>query len=225
MIWAIVCAVIFAVALLGAFLMSSGGAFNQRVLLSLYERMGPQIYGNQADTDWTLLMEYLQLHGNEHILDVGTAVGDFPLILAQQSTFHGQIIGIDWSEQMLSIARRKSAELTLDNTIKFENVDVRDGLPYPNDTFDRVVCIGVLETVREQALVMYDLGRVLKPHGILILSQFRGWSNWSADRIQNWYERQLDTFGMELETVLPFRPSHDLMVIRLRGVDEPAATS
>jgi ubiquinone/menaquinone biosynthesis C-methylase UbiE len=221
MMWGIVCAVIFVVAVVGAFLMSGGGDFNQRVLFSFYDRVGPQVYGKPEVTDWGQLIERLDLSGDEHILDVGTAVGEFPLKVAQQPTFRGYITGIDWSDQMLVVARQKMAQLVLESHLQFEKVDVRDGLPYPNNTFDIVVCIGVLETVRDQAVVLYDLARVLKPNGKLVLSQFRGWSTHSADRIQNWYERQLNTFGMELETVMSFRPSHDLMIIRQRAVDEP----
>lgn len=224
--WVLACLILAVAAVAAGLVLSSGGAFNQRILYRFYERVGPQVYANQDDINWEILIERLGLQGDEDVLDVGTAVGDFPLCLAKKPEFRGKIEAIDWSSQMIESARHRSIELGLEDQVHFERVDVRDGLPYPNDLFDVVICIGVLETMGgEQALVMYELGRVLKPSGKLVLSRFRGWSNWSADRIEAWFGRQLETFGMEVESVLSFRPSHDLMIIRWREIDGPAHQS
>lgn len=219
MLWGILCLALSIAAIGAAIVMSSGGGLNQHILYRIYERTGPQVYTNQEDTDWNVLIDRLPLGGHEHILDVGTAVGDLPIFLANKTDFHGNIVGIDWSANMIEAAKKRGAELEVEHQVHFEQLDVRDGLPYPKESFDVVICIGVLETIGDQAVVLFDLRRILKPDGILVLSRFRGWSNRSADRIQAWYERQFETFGMELESVLAFRPSHDLMIIRPKSAE------
>jgi len=68
-----------------------------------------------------------------------------------------------------------------------------DGLPFPNDTFDAAIASEVLEHLSDDARVMRDLRRVLKPSGKLLISipYYNDWeeghvrvhSPWSAKRL------------------------------------------
>jgi SAM-dependent methyltransferase len=49
-------------------------------------------------------------------------------------------------------------------------------LPFEDNTFDGVVCIQVLEHVREPASIVRELARVLKPGGHFYLSAPQGWA-------------------------------------------------
>ena len=93
------------------------------------------------------------LHG--HVLDVACGTGDMCLLLAKQGC---SVTGVDLSEEMLNIARKKtaSANFQLGNA---------EALPFPDATFDAVTCaFGVRNFVHlEQGLG--EMLRVLKPGG------------------------------------------------------------
>jgi SAM-dependent methyltransferase len=73
------------------------------------------------------------------------------------------VFGIDPSEA--AIARGRAA---------FPDLDLRVGsleaLPYPDGHFDAVVCLDVLEHVKDELAAINELHRVLAPGGLLLLS-------------------------------------------------------
>jgi demethylmenaquinone methyltransferase / 2-methoxy-6-polyprenyl-1,4-benzoquinol methylase len=62
-------------------------------------------------------------------LDVATGTGDLAIELARRVAPDGEVVGSDFSEEMLALARRKAPEL------RFEWGNALH-LPYPDETFD-----------------------------------------------------------------------------------------
>lgn len=100
-----------------------------------------------------------------HLLDVATGTGDFALLL-QSSISHSYVTGIDLSDGMLDVARRKVAQRGLERMISFEQGDCLS-LPYDDAVFDAVtVAFGVRNFERlEQGYS--EMWRVLKPGAAL----------------------------------------------------------
>lgn len=100
-----------------------------------------------------------------NVLDVGTGTGRLALVMAQQGA---QVTGLDLSESMLAVARRKLALENLDRNVKFVQGSAHS-LPFDENTFDLVTCTGVLGHVpvslRTQAA--NEISRVLKRGGSL----------------------------------------------------------
>lgn len=73
--------------------------------------------------------------------------------------------GIDPTPALLEGARAQAARLGL-------SADMREGvgehIPFPDSTFDSVVCTYTLCSVTDQAQVISEMRRVLKPGGILL---------------------------------------------------------
>ncbi len=173
----------------------------------------------RGDTvQWETLIEHLDLHGDELVLDVGTAVGEFPLTLARRAGFQGHITAVDWSPHMITQARHIAQTHYLHNQVDFRIVDLNDGLPFPNAVFDIVTCIGVLETIPHPSAAMAELGRVLKPNGLLIISTYLLPSK--RDQVQAWYLDKLANIGFKKRAVLPFRRDHDLMIVTRRNKED-----
>lgn len=104
-------------------------------------------------------------HKPQSILDVATGTGDLAIKLARKlNTQH--ITGIDLSEGMLEIGRKKVAEARLDNIIDFSQGDCLN-LPFDNNSFD---CVTVAYGVRnfEHLNKGYcEMLRVLRPGAMI----------------------------------------------------------
>ncbi|MGB5942027.1 MAG: bifunctional demethylmenaquinone methyltransferase/2-methoxy-6-polyprenyl-1,4-benzoquinol methylase UbiE [Leeuwenhoekiella sp.] len=102
----------------------------------------------------------------ENVLDVATGTGDLAINLAK--TGAKEVIGLDISNGMLEVGRKKITAKNLDGTIKMVQAD-SENLPYPEDHFDAItVAFGIrnFETL-EKGLA--EILRVLKPGGIFVI--------------------------------------------------------
>ncbi len=103
------------------------------------------------------------------ILDIATGTGDFAIAAIQLKDV--EVTGVDISEGMLSVGRKKIAEKKLDNRIKLLKAD-SENLPFEENKFDAAtVGFGVrnFETLEKG---LSEICRVLKPGGIFIVLEF-----------------------------------------------------
>ncbi|APU70542.1 bifunctional demethylmenaquinone methyltransferase/2-methoxy-6-polyprenyl-1,4-benzoquinol methylase UbiE [Companilactobacillus crustorum] len=99
------------------------------------------------------------------ILDLCCGTADWTIMLARRYQ-HADIIGADFSSEMLKIAQQKVGASQLTN-ITLENGDAMN-LRYPDNSFD-VVTIGFgLRNVPDANKVLQEIYRILKPGGQLI---------------------------------------------------------
>jgi demethylmenaquinone methyltransferase/2-methoxy-6-polyprenyl-1,4-benzoquinol methylase len=100
-------------------------------------------------------------------LDVCCGTGDLAFELAGRVGPDGTVVGCDFSEPMLELARRKATERGL-STVRFEWADALE-LPYGDASFDAVtVGFGVRNlAVLERGLA--EMTRVLRPGGRLVI--------------------------------------------------------
>ncbi len=78
------------------------------------------------------MAQYLQLKGNEEILDIATGTGYVALEVATLKG--GHVIGVDFSEGMLREAKRKAESKNIEN-VTFECMDIQ-ALDFPSNRFD-----------------------------------------------------------------------------------------
>ena len=126
-----------------------------------------RIISGGLDIKWRKnLVKVLKPKKPKKILDVATGTGDLAIALGE--TLASEIIGIDISEQMLEIGKKKVERNQLQKNIKME---IGDGekINYPNNYFDAVtVSFGVrnFENLDKGLLEIY---RVLKPGSKLVI--------------------------------------------------------
>jgi ubiquinone/menaquinone biosynthesis C-methylase UbiE len=66
-------------------------------------------------------------------------------------------------------------------------VAVAEQLPFATDQFDVVVAVTILCFVPNAAPVFWEIARVLRPGGRLVVGEFGKWSSWAAmRRIKGW---------------------------------------
>ncbi|MBI5931198.1 MAG: class I SAM-dependent methyltransferase [Chloroflexi bacterium] len=210
--------------LIGGFLfvlMTDGRYFGKQLMYWVYDRIGPAAFGSRSEaSDWQGLFAALKLQGDEQVLDVGTAVGDLPLTLTAQPNFQGHATGIDWSPRMMETAYLEAQKRGLTARIDFRVVDVRQPLPFNDNTFDVIFCFGLIETLPNPQALLQEFSRIAQPNGMLVLSLYKGWSSWSAALDLKWYQSHLAQLGRpapEIQT-LPFRNSQAVVVARFGKV-------
>lgn len=99
------------------------------------------------------------------ILDVASGTGDLAIMLAHRIP-SVSVLGVDISEGMLDIGRKKVVEAGLEQRVSFESADCLS-LPFRDDSFD---CVSVAYGVRnfQNLLAGYrEMYRVLRPGGML----------------------------------------------------------
>ncbi|MBE9528602.1 MAG: class I SAM-dependent methyltransferase, partial [Proteobacteria bacterium] len=99
------------------------------------------------------------------VLDLGSGTGYPALLAASAVTPGGSVVGVDLSDQMLEVARRKAEDLKLDN-IEFVASDVTK-LDFADETFNAVLSRFCLMFLPDVPAVLAEIARVLKPGGYL----------------------------------------------------------
>jgi arsenite methyltransferase len=112
------------------------------------------------------VLKALALRRDEHVLDVGSGPGLLAHEMASAVGREGSVVGIDISEDMLAMSRRRCANQPW---AAFQRADATH-LPYPDDAFDAAVSTQVYEYIADVPAALAELHRVIRPGGrVLIL--------------------------------------------------------
>lgn len=101
------------------------------------------------------------------ILDVATGTGDLAIQLARAAG-SASVTGIDLSEGMLAVGRRKVAEAGLDRRVTLIQGDCL-ALPFPDGAFDTVTVAFGVRNFEHLDRGYAEMARVLRPGGKLIV--------------------------------------------------------
>jgi demethylmenaquinone methyltransferase / 2-methoxy-6-polyprenyl-1,4-benzoquinol methylase len=99
-------------------------------------------------------------------LDVCSGTGDLALALRRRIGPDGRVVGCDFSEPMLEIARRKSGEEGL--PVEFGWADALE-LPYGDRSFDAVTIGFGARNLADLERGISEMARVLRPGGHLVI--------------------------------------------------------
>lgn len=198
---------------------TDGRYFGKKVSYLMYNQLGPlRFFSSRDNRKWEALISLLDLGSAKKVLDVGTAVGRLPLIMAQERGFDGEVIGVDWSHRMIGIARSKAQELGLEGRVGFQVLDVRGGLPFETGAFDIVLCLGLLETLQEPGEVLVELARVAADGATVVLSFYHGAKAWGYSIPYEWYLRNLASLGLDVVDRVNYGSKYDFVIARARTV-------
>jgi arsenite methyltransferase len=154
-------------------LWSAAGMVVPAILMFIYAK-----YGKFRHRD--RILGYVPWSGNEQVLDVGTGRG-LLLAGAARHLTNGRAIGIDiWNQEDLSGNNEANILRNLDlegvrSRAEVQNQDARK-MNFPDSFFDVVVsnlCLHNIYSREGRAQACGEIARVLKPTGILVLSDFR----------------------------------------------------
>jgi demethylmenaquinone methyltransferase/2-methoxy-6-polyprenyl-1,4-benzoquinol methylase len=119
------------------------------------------------DVKWR--KKVVQLVGNtnpDSVLDIATGTGDLAISLA--GTGASQVIGLDLSEGMLAVGRKKIAEKGLSERIEMIQGD-SEALPFEDNSFDGITVAFGVRNFEDLEKGLSEIYRILKPGGIFVV--------------------------------------------------------
>jgi len=105
------------------------------------------------------------------VLDVATGTGDFALEAVRMQLGAQKIIGVDISEGMLEVGRKKIAAKGLSDKIEMMYGD-SEHLPFENDHFDAYTVAFGVRNFQDLEKGLADMLRVLKPGALGVVLEF-----------------------------------------------------
>lgn len=119
--------------------------------------------------------ERLSLADDSHVLEIGPGSGFFSVELARR-VLRGRLELFDLQPEMLAKARRKLEAAGMSN-VGFTMGDARE-LPFPMQSFDRVLLVAVLGEVLEPKRCLRAIHDVLVPGGLLAVHEHMPDPDW-----------------------------------------------
>jgi demethylmenaquinone methyltransferase/2-methoxy-6-polyprenyl-1,4-benzoquinol methylase len=112
------------------------------------------------------------------VLDIGTGTGDLIFDAAKAARGNGRFVGLDFSPQMLNLARAKRAKASYGSNTVF-TMGSAMVLPFKDCVFDGTMTAFVLRNVSDLTLLFDEAFRVLKAGGKFVsLDMFPPAANW-----------------------------------------------
>ena len=106
------------------------------------------------------------------VLELGCGSAVYTLELARAVGNQGKLYAVDMQQGMIERLRRR---LEKPEYIEFTNIETRLAnayeLPFPNESIDLVVMITVLPEIPDKDRALKEIRRILKPDGILAISE------------------------------------------------------
>jgi demethylmenaquinone methyltransferase/2-methoxy-6-polyprenyl-1,4-benzoquinol methylase len=107
-------------------------------------------------------------------LDVATGTGDLAFELARRVGENGTVVGVDFSQPMLTIAQKKATIRRIH--VGFEAADALH-LPYPPNTFNAVTCAFGVRNIEERPAALSEMARVARSGGKVVILELTSPSN------------------------------------------------
>lgn len=119
------------------------------------------------DVKWRKkVVDIVAKHHPETILDIATGTGDLAINLTKTNA--SKIIGLDISEGMLNVGRKKIAKKNLETTIEMVIGD-SENLTFADNSFDAITVAFGIRNFENLEKGLSEILRVLKPNGIFVI--------------------------------------------------------
>lgn len=149
-----------------------------------------------------------------HLLDVATGTADVA-VMAARILKPDRITGVDLSEKMLDIGRRKIRELQLPVPIELLKAD-SEALPFEDRSFDAISVAFGVRNFEHLDQGLSEMLRVLKPGGRLVILEFsrptafpvrqlfEAYFRYITPYIGKWFARSKEAYAYLPESVQAF---------------------
>jgi ubiquinone/menaquinone biosynthesis C-methylase UbiE len=138
------------------------------------------------------ISSYLNLRGDEHVIDVATGTGYVALSIARDLP-HGHVTGIDFSEGMLTQALKNKHTQGIKN-VTFREMDMQT-IDYQDEHFDVAVCAFSLFFIEDMKKQLIHIAAKVKEGGTILVSTF---CDNSFSPLVHLFFNRLEWYGIEV---------------------------
>jgi ubiquinone/menaquinone biosynthesis C-methylase UbiE len=125
-------------------------------------RLGGQLMAQDRRLPaWVL--DLLEIEPSDSVLEVGSGPG-LGLQLAAVRVHYGRVVGVDLSETMLEMARRRNRAQIKAGRVELHHGSV-DRLPFGDASFDKAMTMNSLHLWRDPVAGLREIKRTLRPGG------------------------------------------------------------
>ncbi len=182
--------------------------------------VGHRINSQEEKEEWKKILRDALGNKKMYILDVGTGTGFLAMLLAELGH---RVVGVDISDEMLKIARKKAYSYGLN--VVFKKGDA-EKLPFDDRTFDAVVCRHVFWTLPNPLNALKEWHRVVKDGGKVVVID----GKWKNGGISGLFLEVLWKVGIllherrnpfklgyknEVKNILPFKNGIEVETVRI----------
>lgn len=140
-----------------------------------HTRVRQEAFGEDiGQNSWLTADEYrgycawLHVDASSHVLEVACGSGGPALFMAR--TTGASVTGVDINAHGIAAGNAMARDERLADRVRFEQVDAGGVLPYPDATFDALICIDAINHLRDRLHALREWRRVLKPGGRLLFT-------------------------------------------------------
>lgn len=133
-----------------------------------YEKMEGYVKEADLNLGCGLPTQFAKIKPGDTVVDLGSGAGNDCFIARKEAGETGEIIGVDFSEAMIDLARKNVKMRGFEN-VKFVHGDI-ETLPLESNTADVVVSNCVLNLVPNKEQAYLETFRILKPGGHFSIS-------------------------------------------------------
>jgi demethylmenaquinone methyltransferase/2-methoxy-6-polyprenyl-1,4-benzoquinol methylase len=137
-------------------------------IAGLYDRMNSVMTAGLHHEWRRRAADLAELSSGDRALDVATGTGDLALELATRAGAGGEVIGVDFSERMLELARAKAVASPGGAVVRFESGNAL-ALEYPDDGFDAATVGFGARNFSDLGRGLSEMARVVRPGGRVVV--------------------------------------------------------
>jgi demethylmenaquinone methyltransferase / 2-methoxy-6-polyprenyl-1,4-benzoquinol methylase len=136
-------------------------------IAGLYDRMNSVMTAGLHHHWRRRAADLARLSPGGHALDVATGTGDLAFELAARVGTSGEVVGVDFAEKMLELARAKTAAHP-GARVRFESGNAL-ALDYPDDEFDAATVGFGARNFSDLGRGLSEMARVVRPGGRVVI--------------------------------------------------------
>lgn len=157
-----------------------GAHLGARVVVWLYDLVAPyyerikqfEIEFEDSALGLPLTIRLIEIE-SPRVLDVAAGNGRMARTLLRQLAFDGTVVNLDLSRAMLVQGQHECAPWA--ERVQWICSPV-ECFPFAAETFDAVICLEALEFFPDAQRALAECARVLRPNGVLLVSNRIGWN-------------------------------------------------
>jgi len=144
-----------------------------------------RIMSGRRDVSWRRFAVTRIPRGVHRVLDAATGTGDLAIDMASNLP-DVEVVGLDFVEDMITLAKRKTVKSLLTEKIDYVGGDATN-LPFSDDEFDAATMAFGLRNIPDRRRALAEMARVVKPGGKIIVLEMTFPRNLRLRRFFAWY--------------------------------------